>query len=134
MPEYSLTELQLEIMNILWERGEATVTEVREAVQPTRALAHTTIATLLTRLEKKGVVTHRTKGRQYVYLPVVEAHEMRRSLLSELSDVADRLFDGSIADVVTHLLSDRDVNPHDLARVREMIEANEAKLRGRKKK
>ena len=134
MPEYSLTELQLEIMNILWERGEATVTEVREAVQPTRALAHTTIATLLTRLEKKGVVTHRTKGRQYVYLPVVEAHEMRRSLLSELSDVADRLFDGSIADVVTHLLSDRDVNAHDLARVREMIEAKEAKLRGRKKK
>lgn len=134
MAEYSLTELQLEIMNILWERGEATVTDVRRAMQPSRTLAHTTVATLLSRMEKKGVVTHRSQGRQYVYLPAVQAREMRRSLVNEFTNVADRLFDGGIADVVTHLLAEREVDAQDLARVRELIEAKEEELRGRNKK
>lgn len=128
MPDFSLTELQLEIMNILWEREEATIVEVREALQSERDLAHTTVSTLLSRLEKKGVVTHRTEGRQYVYAPAVEAQRVKRSVVSEFSDVAERLFSGDIADLVTHLLAENEVDADDLARVRKMIEAKEAEL------
>ena len=129
MTDQRLTELQLAIMNVLWARKEATAGEVREALLPERKLAPTTISTLLSRMEKKGVVAHRKAGRQFVYSPVVEANEMRRTVVSDLTDAADQLFGGDIADVVTHLLSSRDVDADDLARVRELIEAKEAELR-----
>ena len=134
MPDHKLTELQLEIMRILWEREEATVVEVREAVRPRRDLAHTTVATLLSRLEKKGVVKRRLEGRQFLYSAAVEAQRMRRSLVANFGGVAERIFGGNIADVVTHLLAERDVNADELAQVRKMIEAKEAELRRRKKK
>lgn len=129
MAEYSLTELQLEIMSVLWERGEATVVEVRESLRPERDLAHTTVSTLLSRLEKKGVVRHRTEGRQFVYEPAVEAQRVRRSVVSEFTEVADRLFEGNMADLVTQLLAESDVGAEDLARVRDLIDRKEAALR-----
>lgn len=129
MTDYGLTGLQIEILKVLWERGEATVAEVREALRPERELAHTTVATLLSRMEKKGVVTHRVEGRQYVYVPAVEVSRVKRSVLGELTEVADRLFAGDIADLVSHLLAESDVDAEDLARVREMIERKEAELR-----
>lgn len=129
MTDYGLTGLQIEILKVLWERGEATVAEVREALRPERELAHTTVSTLLSRMEKKGVVTHRVEGRQYVYVPAVEVSRVQRSVLGELTEVADRLFAGDIADLVSHLLAESDVDAEDLARVREMIERKEAELR-----
>lgn len=129
MAQYRLTELQLEIMNVLWERGRASVLEVREALKPRRDLAHTTVATLLSRMEKKGVVAHRTEGRQYVYVPAVEAQRVRRAIVNEFSDVADRLFAGSITELVSHLLAETDVNADDLAKVRKLIEQKETELR-----
>ena len=60
--DYRLTELQLEIMAVLWDRGEATVEEVRDALSPARDLAHTTVSTLLSRLAKRDVVTRRKEG------------------------------------------------------------------------
>lgn len=130
MPDYGLTELQLEIMGVLWRRGEATVVDVREALGPERDLAHTTVSTLLSRLEKRGVVSRRKEGRQYVYEPAVAQERVRRSVVSEIGEVADRLFAGDVADLVTHLLSDSDVDADDLARVKSMIERREAELRG----
>lgn len=134
MADFGLTELQLDIMGVLWERGEATAVEVREALRPERELAPTTVATLLSRLEKKGLVTHRTEGRQYVYRAAVEEARVRRSVVSEFTEMADRLFDGDVAELVTHLLAGRDVGADDLARVREMIERREAELRGESKR
>lgn len=129
MPDLSLTELQLAIMNVLWSQNEATIGDVREALRPERDLAHTTVSTLLTRMEKKGLVTHRTEGRQYVYTAVVEEQSVRQSVVSDFSGVADSLFGGDVADLVTHLLAASDVGADDLARVRRMIEAREAELR-----
>ena len=128
MPDYGLTELQLEIMAVLWARGEATVADVRDALD--RDLAQTTVSTLLSRLEKRGLVMHRTEGRQYVYRAVVEEARVRRSIVSDLTEMADRLFAGDVAELVTQLLSESDVNADDLARVRSMIERREAELRG----
>jgi predicted transcriptional regulator len=129
--DYRLTELQVEIMNVLWERGEASVGDVRNALKPQRDLAHTTVSTLLSRLEKKGVVRHRAVGRQYLYAPAVEAARVQRSVMSDLSEMLDRLFGGDVTTAVSHLLSESDVNAEDLARVRELVERKEAELRER---
>ena len=114
----SLTDLQLAIMRILWDRLEATVVEVQHGLRPERDLAQTTIATLLSRLEKRSVVEHRLDGRQFVYRPLVTEQEVRRSMVSELTTL---LFDGSSAALMTHLLRSREINPGDLDRVKRMI-------------
>ena len=105
-------------MRILWDRAEATVLEVQTQLRPERDLAQTTIATLLSRLEKRGVVEHRLDGRQFVYRPLVTEQEVRRSMVSELTTL---LFDGSSAALMSHLLRSREIDPGDLDRVKRMI-------------
>ena len=114
----SLTDLQLAIMRVLWDRAEATVLDVQNRLRPERDLAQTTIATLLSRLEKRGVIKHRLEGRQFVYRPLVTEQDVRRSMVSELTTL---LFDGSSAALMTHLLRSREMNPGDLDRVKRMI-------------
>ena len=114
----SLTDLQLAIMRILWDRAEATVLEVQNRLRPERDLAQTTIATLLSRLEKRAVVEHRLDGRQFVYRPLITEADVRRSMVSELTAL---LFDGSSEALMTHLLRSREMNPGDLDRVKRMI-------------
>ena len=114
-----LTDLQLAIMRVLWERGQATVTETHEALRDERGLAPTTVATLLSRLEKRGLVTHRAEGRQFVYAPRVSEAEIRQSMVDAL---ARRLFDGDLSELVHHLIAEREIAPGDLARVRALIE------------
>ena len=124
----SLTDLQFAIMRILWDRAEATVLDVQNRLRPERDLAQTTIATLLSRLEKRHVVEHRLEGRQFVYRPLVTEQEVRRSMVSELTTL---LFDGSSEALMSHLLRSRDMNPGDLDRVKRMIaEAEHGPRRG----
>ena len=105
-------------MRILWDRAEATVLEVQTQLRPERDLAQTTIATLLSRLEKRRVVEHRLDGRQFVYRPLVTEQEVRRSMVSELTTL---LFDGSSAALMSHLLRSREIEAGDLDRVKRMI-------------
>ncbi len=120
---HQLTDLQFSIMRILWERGQASAAEICEALRADRGLAQSTVATVLSRLEKRGVVKHETRSRQYVYHPAVSEPEVRRTMVSELTE---RLFDGDVAALMSHLLSARDMSEGDLARVRELIEAHES--------
>ena len=114
-----LTDVQLAVMRVLWERGSATVTQAHEALRDERGLAPTTVATMLSRLEKRGLVTHRADGRQFVYVPRVSEDEIRQSMVDAL---ARRLFDGDLTELVHHLISERDIAPGDLERVRELID------------
>ena len=119
-----LSEVQLAFMRALWDLEEGTGREVQQALSGLgRALAPTTVATVLGRLEKRGLVTHRKKGRQYIYRATVTQQEMQRSVLSR---VTDTLFRGDITALFSHLLSTRDIGPGDLARVKALIEAREA--------
>jgi predicted transcriptional regulator len=118
-------------MRVLWDRGESTVVEVQERLLPERRLAATTVATILSRLEKRGVISHRVEGRQYIYRPEVSEPEVRRSMVSRITDV---LFDGSPAALISHLLSSRQIARGDLARVREMIDEEEGKSREKGKR
>ncbi len=110
-----LTAPQLEILRVLWERSEATVVEIHRALHAERPLAATTIATLLSRLEKRGLVAYRTEGRQYVYRAVLQEQDARQHALVE---VTRGLFAGDVPTMVSQLLSSHELRPGDLARVR----------------
>ena len=126
MPEiHQLTELQIGLLRVLWDRGEATVAEICDALRPSRALAPTTVATLLSRLERRGVVRHRTVSRQFIYAAAVSEDEVRQSMVSELTE---QLFDGDVAELVSHLLSAREISPGDLEKVKELIADHESRL------
>ncbi|MGH9261467.1 MAG: BlaI/MecI/CopY family transcriptional regulator [Acidimicrobiales bacterium] len=130
MAAHALTELQLALMQVLWDRGEATVQTVVKHLD--RPLAPSTVATLLGRLEKKALVTHRVEGRQYVYRAAVTEADVRRELVHDFRTLTDELFDGDVAALVSHLLTARDVKPDDLARVKTLIEARQRELRERR--
>lgn len=127
--EYSLTELQLGIMEVLWQEREATVSEVHEALRRDRRVAESTVATLLSRLEARGMVEHRTEGRRYAYRAVVGEVEVRRSIVSEFAGLTQRLFSGDVAGLVSQLLNAREVEPEDLERVRAIIDEKARQLR-----
>jgi BlaI family transcriptional regulator, penicillinase repressor len=117
-----LAELQLAIMQVLWDRQEATVAEVREALNGERPLAHTTIATMLTKMEAKGQVTHHTMGRINVYRPIVKREAVSRSMVT---DLATRLFRGDVTEMVAHLLDGCDVDPEELSRLKALVRQKE---------
>ena len=119
---HQLTELQTSILRLLWQRGEATVAEMWEELYPERRLAQTTIATIVARLQRRGVLERRSKDRQFVYRALVTEADVQHSMVKELTE---RLFDGDVTALVSHLLSARDMTPGDLARVRQMIKRAE---------
>ena len=125
----SLTDLQLAIVRTLWERGEGTVVEVQEALAPERRLAQTTVATILTRLEKRGIVRHEPQGRTFVYRALVSESQVRRSMVSDLTDL---LFDGSPAALISHLLSEKQIDEGDLDEVKRLIKRAEERKSGRR--
>jgi len=117
-----LTELQLAVMRVLWDRGRATAAEITEALRPARGLAQTTIATILSRLEKRGVVGHEATARQFVYFAKLSEPAATASMVAELTD---RLFDGDVAALVTHLITAKEFSRGDLARVKALIDEHE---------
>jgi predicted transcriptional regulator len=122
---HHLGELQYAIMRVLWELGEASVADVCAGLPKQHRRALTTIATMLTKMEKKGVVSHRAEGRQFVYRPSIRAADVQRSMVSELTE---RLFDGDVTALVNHLLTEQEIDASDLARLRAAI-AGAAKKR-----
>jgi predicted transcriptional regulator len=122
---HELTALQLAILRVLWDKGDATVQEIWEALHAERGLAQTTVATMLSRLERRGVVTRRAQSRQYHYRAAVTEQEVQHSMVGELTE---RLFDGDVTALVQHLLSGADISPGDLAKIRDMIARAESNV------
>ncbi|MCG6921897.1 MAG: BlaI/MecI/CopY family transcriptional regulator [Acidobacteria bacterium] len=120
MARQSLGDLQHAIMAVLWGRGEATTSEVHEALRAERGLAPTTIATMLRKMENKGVVRHRTEGRQFVYRPAVTEDEVRESMVGEL---VERLFGGDAKALVAHLVSEHEIDATELEKLRRRLAA-----------
>ena len=119
----SLSDLQLDIMRVLWDRGACTTTEVTEALKAERGLAHTTVSTLLTRLEKRGVAAVEKSGRQLIYRPAVDEAQVRRSMVSGL---LDSLFGGDAQALVAHLVREDEIAAEDLAAVRDLLAKRKA--------
>ena len=114
-----LSDLQLAVMRVLWDRGEASASDVQRALHRSRGLAITTVSTLLTRLERRGLLSHRVDGRTFVYRAKISERDVRRSMLSSL---VDGLFRGDASAVVSQLLAARDVTEGDIDRIQELVE------------
>jgi predicted transcriptional regulator len=121
-----LAELQCAIMQVLWERGESTVAAVRQALEPGRKLAHTTVGTMLAKLEDADRVAHRGEGRVNVYRPLIDREEVTRSMVS---DLAERLFGGDVTEMFCHLLDASRVTPEEINRLKQLIRTKERELK-----
>ena len=114
MSEHRLGDLQLAIMQVLWTRGEATASQVHGELAA-RGLAPTTIATMLRKMEAKGVVTHRAEGRLFVYRATTSEKTVSRSMVG---DLVERLFGGDPLALVDHLVREGELAEEDLERLR----------------
>ena len=114
----SLSEPQLALMRVLWSKPHSTVSEVVEAMRSVRPLAHTTIATMLSRLEKRDLVSTQKDGRQLIYHANLSESEVQKSMVSEL---LSSLFLGNARALLSHLVSEEDIKAEDLEQIRERL-------------
>lgn len=119
--KHRLGDLQIAIMREIWRRGEASVADVHAALEEERGLAPTTIATMLKKMEAKGVVTHRTEGRRFLYRPTVSEADVRRTMVGDLTD---RLFRGEVTALVSHLLAEHEIDSNELRQLQELLAEN----------
>jgi predicted transcriptional regulator len=112
-----LGDLQVAILRVLWDEGEATVQRVTEALAGKRR-APTTIATMLSKMERKELVEHRVDGRQFVYRPRLSEQEVTHTMVADLTQ---RLFEGDVSALVSHLLRSEEIDKDELVRLRAMI-------------
>ncbi len=122
---HRLGELQLRIMKVLWARGEATVAEVHTGLGPESDLAYTTVATMLRKMETRRLVTHRLEARSFVYRAAVAEEAVSQGMADHL---LDRLFEGSLADMVQHLLSTHEVSRAELSKLEKLIAERKRRL------
>ncbi len=117
MTEHHLTQRELDIMSVLWELGEATVTEVRDRVDPD--LAYTSISSMIRTLEMKGYVSHRRgEGKTHVYFPAIDAETAGESTLDR---VLNKIYGGSPIKLLAHLVGKQRLSEKELARMRELL-------------
>jgi BlaI family penicillinase repressor len=115
----SMGKLQLQIMQILWRNGEASAREITDALSQAEPVMHSTVQTILRKLEAKGAVAHRREGRTFIFRPLCE-----RSAVTESAtrDLLDRVFHGSIYGLVSHLLKHETISQDELRRLRQLID------------
>ena len=114
-----LGKLELQIMNVVWDHSRASVQDVVDALSGgSRKPAYNTILTMMRKIEAKGYLAHDTEGRTFIYRPVLQKRDARRSLLGTL---VDRLFNGSPAQLVNSLVEEGRVSEKDLAEIRKIL-------------
>ena len=116
-----LGKVQLEIMQVLWDRGEATAREITDALCLSAPIAHSTVQTLLRKLEAKGAVAHESRERVFVFRPLSRQSEVSESAAR---DLLTRLFGGSVYGLVSHLLKHESISQDELRRLRELMDAS----------
>jgi BlaI family penicillinase repressor len=114
-----LGKVQLQIMQVLWRHGRATARQITEALSQEQPIAHSTIQTLLRKLEAKGAITHEIEDRTFIFRPLYQQSEVTETATR---DLLTRLFNGSVSGLVAHLLKHETISPAELARLRELVE------------
>ncbi len=119
MTDLHLTQRELDIMSVLWELGEATVTEVRDRVDPD--LAYTSISSMIRTLEMKGYVSHRRgEGKTHIYFPAIDPETAGESALDR---VLDKIYGGSPLKLLAHLVEKQRLSEKELARMRALLKS-----------
>lgn len=117
----TLTGAELRIMQVLWQKGPATVQQILDGLTVDPPLAYNSVLTTIRILERKGYVEHSPEGRAHVYRPVVEQAEASRS---EIRHLMGRFFRNSHKDLVLNILEDHGIAPEELERLRKMLDQN----------
>ena len=118
-PPIKLGKVQLEIMKILWREGESTAREITEALSDTEGLAHSTVQTLLRKMEAKGAVSHELVDRTFIFKPLYKFEEISETVTR---DILTRVFQGSVYSMVSHLLKNEDITDDEMHRIKELIQ------------
>jgi predicted transcriptional regulator len=118
----TLTEAELRIMQVLWQKGPGTVQQILDILPDRPSLAYNTVLTTIRILERKGYVEHAKDGRAHVYNPLVAEGEASRS---EIRHLVGRFFRNSHEDLVLNILEDRGIDPSELERLRKMLERSD---------
>ncbi|MEX1232613.1 MAG: BlaI/MecI/CopY family transcriptional regulator [Planctomycetaceae bacterium] len=119
-----LSRAQLEIMNVVWDRGETTVGEIFEILSARRPIARNTIQTTMVRLEEKGWLKHRQVANAFRYSSTVPREQTLGKMASEL---VDKAFGGSLEGLVMTLIEERGLTAGEADRIRKMIDESESK-------
>jgi len=113
-----LGELQLQVMEAVWRRGEATVAEVHRNLAAERKLAYTTILTTMRSLERRGMLTHRSAGKAYVYCPTLSRQQYAEQRVGKL---VEDLFHGRQERLLCHLLGAPRITRKELEQIRRLV-------------
>jgi predicted transcriptional regulator len=115
----TLTEQELEIMKVVWERPASTVRDVYETLREKKSVAYTTVMTMMNILETKGHLVKRPEGRAYVYEPAQAKTQVISSMVQEF---LDRVFNGAAQPLLLNLVQDRKVSQEDLDEISRLID------------
>jgi predicted transcriptional regulator len=118
-----LSDVQMAVMRTLWAEGNATTATVHERAGKPRSLAYTTIATVLARLEKRGLLRSVKDGRERVFAPLVSEGQVRKQMVA---DLLSTLFRGDPRALVSHLVSESGIDEGDLDAIRTMLEESKS--------
>ncbi|HVU89399.1 MAG TPA: BlaI/MecI/CopY family transcriptional regulator [Pirellulales bacterium] len=118
MPPLPPSDVELQVLAVLWERGPSSVHDVRAAMPDGKDRAYTTVLTLLQNLEKKGLATHKQQGLANVYRAAVKRQQVLRPLMK---DMLANVFGGSPAQVLQCLLESTRVDAEELAEIRRVL-------------
>ena len=116
-PQIRLGRMELQIMNVVWERGTATVHDVKDTLSRGRKPAYSTILTMMRKLEAKGYLEHDVDDRTYVYRPAISKKAVRHGILG---DVLDRLFEGSPSLLLNSLVEQDRVSEKEFRKIRKL--------------
>jgi predicted transcriptional regulator len=116
-----LTDVELELMNLLWSLEEGSVADVMEALPKERDLAYTSVSTILRILEQKGVLKSRKEGRTHIYIPTVKKSDYEKRALQH---VVDNVFEGAPALLVKRLLGSGGLKEDELKEIRELLKGD----------
>ena len=119
-----LPQAQFEVMEVLWEKGEATIREVHAVLSARRKLAYTTVATLLTRMRGKGYVRAREKNFAYVFRPLVTREQV---IDRKLDDFITRVLGGDVAPLAAYIAENRNLTPEQIKALEEIVRSASGK-------
>ncbi len=126
--QQQLTPLELQIMNVLWDRGPSNVQSVQEKLAGSPKLAYTTVQTMLNVLHRKGRVRRRLRGRAYDYAPVLTRE---KAASNAIGDMIHRLFGGSVDGLLMSLVKNEQLDPTKLERLSALVEEHERGKEGK---
>lgn len=114
-----ISDAEYEVMDVIWKYAPVSTNEITDRLAKTKDWSPKTILTMLSRLEKKGVIAHKKESRVFVYTPCVKKEAY---LAAESRTLADRFFDGAMKQMVVSFLDQKDLTPEDLAELQSILD------------